>query len=54
MFRFEREREIAKGNFCAGKEPIKVWDFNVDDIVISKLVKTALILGIVLDILVNL
>ena len=25
--------------FCAAKRPIKFWDVNVDDIVISKLVK---------------
>ena len=34
------EREIAKENFCNAKKPIKVSDVNVDNIVISKLVKT--------------
>ena len=27
------EREITKGNFYAGKGPIKIWDLNVDDTV---------------------
>ena len=35
-----REREIAKAKFHAAKKPIKMWDVNVDNIVISKLVKT--------------
>ena len=39
MVRFG-EREIAKEKFQAAKEPIKIWDVNVDNIVISKLVKT--------------
>ena len=34
-----RER-IAKERFYAAKRPIKIWDVNVDNIVISKLVKT--------------
>ena len=34
------EREIAKERFYAAKRPIKTWDVNVDNIVISKLVKT--------------
>ena len=34
------EREIAKGKFYAVKRPIKICDVNVDNIVISKLVKT--------------
>ena len=33
------EREIAKENFYAAKRPIKIWDVNVNNIVISKLVK---------------
>ena len=32
--------EIAKEKFYAAKRPIKIWDVNVDNIVISKLVKT--------------
>ena len=36
----EREREIAKEKFYAAKKPIKFWDVNVDNIVISKLVET--------------
>ena len=34
------EKEIAKEKFYAAKKPIKIWDVNVDNIVISKLVKT--------------
>ena len=36
----EREREIAEEKFDAAKIRIKIWDINVDNIVISKLVKT--------------
>ena len=32
--------EIAKENFYAAKEPMKIWDVNIDNILISKLVKT--------------
>ena len=32
--------EIAKQKFYAAKKPIKIWNVNVDNIVISKLVKT--------------
>ena len=31
--------ELAKEQFYAAKKPIKIWDVNVDDVVISKLVK---------------
>ena len=34
------EKEIEKEKFYASKKSIKVWDVNVDNIVISKLVKT--------------
>ena len=34
------EREKAKENFYAAKRPIKIWDVNVDNIFISKFVKT--------------
>ena len=34
------EGEIAKENFYAAKRPIKIWDVNVDNIFISKFVKT--------------
>ena len=34
------EREIAKEKFYATKKPMAIWDNNVDNIVISKLVKT--------------
>ena len=39
MMRFE-DREIAKEKFYASKRPITVRDVNVDNIVISKLLKT--------------
>ena len=32
--------DIAKEKFYAPKKPIKIWDVNVDNIVISKFVKT--------------
>ena len=38
MVRFG-EKETAKEKFYAAKKPIKIWDVNVDNIVISKLVK---------------
>ena len=33
------EREITNDTLCAPKNPVKIRDFNVDNIVISKLVK---------------
>ena len=39
MVRFG-DRKIAKEKFYAAKRPIKIWDVNVDNIVILKLVKT--------------
>ena len=35
-----RKREIAKENFYAEESPINILDVNVDNIVLSKLVKT--------------
>ena len=35
-----RERNSKRKNFMLQKRPIKIWDVNVDNIVISKLVKT--------------
>ena len=32
--------EITKENFYAAKKPMKIWDVNIDNILISKLVKT--------------
>ena len=32
--------EITKEKFHAAKKPIKLWDVNVDNIVISKFIKT--------------
>ena len=34
------EKEITKEKFYAAKRPTKIWDVNVDNIAISKLVKT--------------
>ena len=39
MLRFG-ETKIVKENFFAGKKLINIWDVNVDNIVISKLLKT--------------
>ena len=39
MLRFG-ETKVTKEKFYAAKKPIKIWDVNVDNIVISKLVKT--------------
>ena len=33
------EREIVKERYYPAKKPIKIWDVNVDNIVITKLVK---------------
>ena len=33
------EREIAKEKFYAAKKPINIWDIDIENIVISKLVK---------------
>ena len=35
-----RGRNISKEKFYAGNRPINIWDVNVDNIVILKLVKT--------------
>ena len=40
------ETKVTKENFYAAKRLIKIWGVNVDNIVISKLVKTKLILSI--------
>ena len=39
MARFA-EKEIRKEKFYAAEKPIKIWDVNVDNIVVSKLVET--------------
>ena len=39
MLRFGKTK-VTKEDFHATKKPIKVWDVNVDNIVISQLVKT--------------
>ena len=39
MVRFV-EKEIAKEHFYVAKRPINIWDVNVDNIVISKLIET--------------
>ena len=39
MLRFG-ERKVTKETFYAAKKPIQIWDVNVDNIVISKLIET--------------
>ena len=39
MFRFDKTK-VVKEKFYGAKEPIKIWDVNVDNIIISKLVET--------------
>ena len=39
MVRF-REKEITKETFYAAKRPMKIWDVNVDNMVMSRLFKT--------------
>ena len=39
MLRFG-ETKVTKEKFYAAKKPIKIWDVDVDNIVISKLVET--------------
>ena len=39
MVRFG-EKEIAKENFYPAKNLIKIWDVNVDNIVVSKVIET--------------
>ena len=39
MLRFG-EKKITKEKFYAAKKRIKIWDVNVDNIVLSKLVNT--------------
>ena len=34
------EKEIAKERFYAAKKPVNIWDVNVDNIVISKIIDT--------------
>ena len=34
------ERKIAKEKFHAAEKPMKIWDVNVENIVITKLVET--------------
>ena len=35
-----RKTKITKEKFYAEKKPINIWDVNIDNIVVSKLVKT--------------
>ena len=49
MLRFG-EAKIAKEKFHAAKNPLNIWDVNVENIVISKLVRTKTNLIILLDI----
>ena len=38
-----REKKVTKETFYAAKKPVKIWDVNVDNIVISKLIETKII-----------
>ena len=49
MLRFGQTK-IAKEKFYAAKKPLNIWDVNVENIVISKLVRTKTNLSILLDI----
>ena len=49
MLRFG-ETKIAKEKFYAAKKTLNIWDVNVENIVISKLVRTKTNLNILLDI----
>ena len=48
------DTKVTKEKFYAAKKPIKIWDINVDNIVISKLIELKLILSSWLDIQVKL
>ena len=52
MLRFG-EKKIPKETFYVLKKPIKIWDVNVNNIVVSKLVKTKTnlkyLIGIIFD-----
>ena len=52
MLRF-REKKTPKETFYVLKKPIKIWDVNVNDIAVSKLVKTKTnlkyLIGIIFD-----
>ena len=37
------EKNVTKETFYAAKKPIKIWDVNVDNIVVSKLIETKII-----------
>ena len=39
MLRFG-EAKVTKEKFCAAKKPLKIWDVDVNNIVISRFVKT--------------
>ena len=33
------ETKMAKEKFCAAKKPINIWDVEIDNIIISKLIE---------------
>ena len=33
------EKKMGKENFCAAKKPINIWDVELDNIIISKLIE---------------
>ena len=44
------DTKLAKEKFFAAKKPIKMWDVNVDDKLITKLIEEKLIPSISMDI----
>ena len=49
MLKFGKTK-VEKEEFYGAKKPRKIWDVSVDNLVISKLVETIIILSIWLDI----
>ena len=49
MFRFG-ETKVANEKFYGAKKTIKIWDVNVNNIMVSKLAETKLIQSMQLDI----
>ena len=49
MLKFGKTK-VEKEEFYGAKKPRKIWDVSVDNLVISKLVQTIIVLSIWLDI----
>ena len=48
------EKKVAKEELCSGKNPIKIWDVDVNNIAISKWFKQGTALCVWLDVQINL